>query len=154
MCPGATSFTREVLNQFQTAVNSFHPALKYPWEISDTLAFLDTNWYTKVSIEGNGLCTSVHNTPTDSHSYLYPFSPLSHVKNSIPYYHFLRRRRLCSEDSDISFKSEEICDFFDKRAYLCHQLDGQLMGSQHYKRLTRKIIIEFHSPSHFTLTTT
>ena len=56
-CVGATSSTREELNQFITAVNSFHPALKYTWEISDTsLAFLDI----KVSVEGNGLCTSVH----------------------------------------------------------------------------------------------
>lgn len=56
-CVGATSSTREKLNQFITAVNSFHPALKYTWEISDTsLAFLDI----KVSVEGNGLCTSVH----------------------------------------------------------------------------------------------
>ena len=40
-----------------SAVNLFHLALKYTWEISDTsLAFLDI----KVSIEGNGLCTSVH----------------------------------------------------------------------------------------------
>ena len=28
-CVGATSSTREKLNQFITAVNSFHPALKY-----------------------------------------------------------------------------------------------------------------------------
>ena len=55
--------TREDLNQFIAAVNSFHPALKYTWESSDTaLAFLDI----KVSIEGNGLCTSVHYKPTDS----------------------------------------------------------------------------------------
>ena len=67
-CIGATSLSREDLNQFITAVNSFHPALKYTWEISDTsLAFLDIR---KVSIEGNGLCTSVHYKPTDSHSYL------------------------------------------------------------------------------------
>ena len=47
-CVGATSSTREELNQFITAVNSFHPALKYTWEISDTsLAFLDI----KVSVE-------------------------------------------------------------------------------------------------------
>ena len=40
-CVGATSSTREELNQFITAVNSFHPALKYTWEISDSsLAFL------------------------------------------------------------------------------------------------------------------
>ena len=61
-CVGATSPTREELNQFITAVNSFHPALKYTWEISDTsLAFLDI----KVSVEGNGLCTSVHYKSTD-----------------------------------------------------------------------------------------
>ena len=30
---------------------------------------------------------------------------------------FLRFRRLCSEDSDFSFKSEEMCNFFDKRVY-------------------------------------
>ena len=73
---GATSSTREELNQFITALNSFHPALKYTWEISDTsLAFLDI----KVSVEGNGLCTSVHYKPTDSHSYLlYSSSHPSH----------------------------------------------------------------------------
>ena len=66
-CVGATSSTREELNQFITAVNLFHPALKYTWEISNTsLAFLDI----KLSIKGNGLCTSVHYKPTDSHSYL------------------------------------------------------------------------------------
>ena len=62
-CVGATFSTREELNQFITAVNSFHPALKYTWEISNTsLAFPDI----KLSIEGNGLCTSVHYKPTDS----------------------------------------------------------------------------------------
>ena len=114
-CIGATSSTREDLNQFITAVNSFHPALKHTWEISDTsLAFLDI----KVSIEGNGLCTSVHYKPTDSHSYLlYSSSHPSHVKNSIPYSQFLRLRRLCSDDSDFSLKSEEMCDFFHNRGY-------------------------------------
>ena len=53
-CNSATSSIREELNQFITAVNSFHPALKYTWEISVTsLAFLDI----KVSIQSNGLCT-------------------------------------------------------------------------------------------------
>ena len=95
-CIGAISSSREELNCFITSVNSFHPALKYTWEISETsLAFLDI----KVSISGNGLCTSVHYKPTDSHSYLlhtssHPF----HVKNSIPYSQFLRLRRLCSDD--------------------------------------------------------
>ena len=32
-CIRATSSTREELNQFITAVNSFHPPLKFTWEI-------------------------------------------------------------------------------------------------------------------------
>ena len=111
----ATSSTREELNQFITAVNSFHPALKYTWEISDaSLASLDI----KVSVEGNRLYTNVHYKPTDSHSYLlYSSSHPSHVKNSIPYSHFLRLCRLFCEDSEFSLKSEEMCDFSDKRGY-------------------------------------
>ena len=114
-CIGAISSSREELDQFITSVNSFHPALKYTWEISETsLAFLDI----KVSIRGNVLCTSVHYKPTDSHSYLlYSSSHPSHVKNSIPYSQFLRLRRLCSDDSDFSCKSEEMCQFFEKRGY-------------------------------------
>ena len=60
------------------------------------------------------LCT------TDSHSYwylLYASSHPSHVKNSIPYSQFLRLRCLCSEDSEFSLKSEELCYFFDKRGH-------------------------------------
>ena len=114
-CIGAISSNREELDQFITSVNSFHPALKYTWEISETsLAFLDI----KVSISGNVLCTSVHYKPTDSHSYLlYSSSHPSHVKNSIPYSQYLRLRRLCSDDSDFSSKSEEMCQFFAKRGY-------------------------------------
>ena len=60
----------------------------------------------------------MHYKPTDSHSYLlYSSSHPSHVNNSIPYSQFLRLRRLCSEDSDSSLKSEEMCEFFDKRGY-------------------------------------
>ena len=155
-CVGSTSSTREELNQFITAVNSFHPALKYTWEISDTsLAFLDI----KVSVEGNGLCTSVHYKPTDSHScLLYSSSHPSHVKNSIPYSQFLRLVVTCSEDSDFSLKSEEsfstnvaILPLLLKLAIIA---PNKLIGSQHYKHLRRRIAIEFHSLSHFTLTTT
>ena len=109
-CIGAISSSREELDQFITSVNSFHPALKYTWEISETsLAFLDI----KVSVGDNVLCTSVHYKPTDSQSYLlYSSSHPSNVKNSIPYSQFLRLRRLCSDDSDFSSKSEEMCPFF------------------------------------------
>ena len=55
---------------------------------------------------------------TDSHSYLlHSSSHPSYVKNSIPYSQFLRLRRLCSDDSDFSNKSKEMCQFFKKRGY-------------------------------------
>ena len=41
----------------------------------------------------------------------------SHVKNAIPFSQFLRLRRLRSDDSDFSNKSEEMCHFFKKRGY-------------------------------------
>ena len=60
----------------------------------------------------------MHYKPTDFHSYLlYSSSHSSHVKNSIPNSQFLRLRRLCSEDFNFSLKSEEMCEFFDKRGY-------------------------------------
>ena len=157
-CVGATSSTREELNQFITAVNSFHLALKYTWEISDTsLAFLDI----KLSIESNGLCTSLHYKPTDSHSYfLYSSSHPSHVKNYIPYSQLLRLRRLCSEDSDFSIKSEEMCHFFDKRSYpasvvqaghhRAQQIDRQsaLQTSQKENKNRIPFTLTFHPHNH------
>ena len=41
----------------------------------------------------------------------------SHVKNSNPYSQFLRLRRLCSNDSDFSSKSEQMCNFVNKHCY-------------------------------------
>ena len=113
-CIGVTSLSREDLNQLITAVNLLYLARKYTWEISyPSLAFLDI----KVPIEGGRLCTSVHYKLTDSHSYsLYSSSHPSHVKNSIPYSH-PRLRHLCSDDSDFSLISEEMCNFSDKRSY-------------------------------------
>ena len=115
-CIGAISSSREELNRFITSVNSFHPALKYTWEISETsLAFLDI----KVSISGNGLCTSVHYKPTDSHSYLlHSSSHPSHVKNSIPYSQFLRFRRLCSDDASVIQAAHHRAQQIDRQSAL------------------------------------
>jgi len=129
-CIGATSSSREELDHFITSVNSFHPAMKYTWEIFETsIAFLDI----EVSINGNGLSTSVHYKPTDSHSYLlHSSSHPSQVKNSIPFSQFLRLRRLCSDDSDFSNKSEEMRHFFKKRGYP----DSVVNTAQHHAQQT------------------
>ena len=112
-CFDATSCSRQELDYFNTSVNSFHPALKYTWVVSEcSIAFLDIN----VSISGNRLSTSVYYKPTHSHSYsLHSSSHPAHVKNSIPYSQFLRLRRLCSDDTDFSEKAEEMCQFFKTR---------------------------------------
>ena len=104
-------------------------------------------------MEGAGLCTSVHYKPTDSHSYLlYSSSHPSHVKNSIPYSQFLRLRSLCSDDSDFSLKSEEMCNFFNKRGYPASVVQA---GHHRAQQIDRQSATgEFHSLSHFTLTTT
>ena len=157
-CIGAISSGREELNQFITSVNSFHPALKYTWEISETsLAFL----HIKVSISGNGLCTSVHYKPTDSHSYLlHSSSHPSHFKNSIPYSQILRLRCLCSDDSDFLTNHKKCASFSKNTAILLLLFKrlitalNKLIDSQHYKRHKRKRMTEFHSPSRFTLTIT
>ena len=106
---------RQELDYFIASVNSFHPALKYTWVVSECcIAFLDIN----VSISGNRLSTSVQYKPTDSHSYLLHSSSYpAHVKNSIPYSQFLRLRRLCRDDTDFSEKAEEMCQFFKTRGY-------------------------------------
>ena len=117
-CVGATSSSKEELDHFITAVNSFHWALKYTREISEnSLAFLDI----KISINGNSLSTSVHYKPTDSHNYLLHLSSHpQHVKNAIPFSQFLRLRRLCSNDSDFNNKCEEMYQFFKKPRLRSH----------------------------------
>ena len=114
----------------------------------------------KISIEGNGLCSSVYYKPTDSRSYLlYSSSHPSLGKVSISFSQFLRLR-LCSDDSDFPEKSEAMSQFFDIRGYpvsvvqWATTVPNKLINSQHYKRLRRKTLIAFHSLSHFTLATT
>ena len=54
-CLGATSCTKEELERFIGFVNSFHPALKFTWEISEnSVTFLDIN----ISVQDNKLATS------------------------------------------------------------------------------------------------
>ena len=112
---------REELDLFITSVNSFHPARKYTWEISEnSLAFLDI----KLSINDNGLSTSVHDKPTDSHNYLLHSScHPQHVKNAIPFSQFLRLRRLCSDDSNFNNKCEET--YQDWRTAFANTYDTQ-----------------------------
>ena len=123
---------KEELVRFIGFVNSFDPALKFTWEISETsVTFLDIN----ISVQVNNLATSVHYKPTDSHSYLlYSSSHPSHVKNSIPYSQFLRLCRLCSDDSDFNSNCDEMSNFFSERGYPDNILSTALNRVQNVTR--------------------
>ena len=115
----------------------------------------------KISIEGNGLCTSVYYKSTDSQSYLlYSSSHPSQVKNSILFHNFSdfvvyvvttlifpKNQRQCARFSI----NVAILFLSFKRATT---VPNKSIDSQHYKRLRRKTLTAFHSLSHFTLTTT
>ena len=65
---GATSGTREEVEDFATYVNGFHPSLNFTWVISDAqLPFLDLC----LKPTSDRLLTSKHYKETDTHSYLY-----------------------------------------------------------------------------------
>ena len=109
-------------------VNSFNPALKFTWEIATEgnfetpVASLDINitttflsntiiwqpvFITSLQIRTANYCTQSY---TSSHP--------SHVKDSIPYSQFLRLRILCSDDSDLNSKRDEMSNFFPNVAIL------------------------------------
>ena len=84
----------------------------------------------------------------------------SHVKTSIPYSQFLRLPRLSSDDSDFSTKSEEMCQFFEKRGHpvfvvkaghhLAQQIDRQsaLQTSQKDKNDRIPFTLTLHPHNH------
>ena len=78
-------------------------------QLENSLAFIDI----KLSINDNGLSSSVQYKQTDSHNCLLEssFHPQP-VKNAIPFSQFLTLRRLCSDNSDFNNKCEEMCQFF------------------------------------------
>eukprot|EP00061_Rhincodon_typus_P003940 g21349.t1 len=99
-CNGAASCSRQEREQFVNFANTFHPAVKFPWTISDTsLSFLDLS----VSNSGNHLTT-------DSHNYFdYISSYPSSCKNAIPYSQFLC---ICSQDVVFHSRTSQISSYF------------------------------------------
>ena len=112
---GASSDTRQDLENFIHFCSTYHPALKYTFEISESsVPFLDLC----VSISNNRVATTIHYKATDTHNYLeYNSSLPTHCRNAIPFSQFLRLRRICSDDGDYDIKSAEMASFFQYRGY-------------------------------------
>ena len=116
-CIGATLSNREELDHFITSVNSFHPALKYTWEISETSIVF--TWHQSF----NQWQRPVHQCAVQTYRFpqLFVAFILSSLRRQklhpVLSMQFLRHRRLCSDDSDFSNKSKEMRHFFKKRGY-------------------------------------
>ena len=144
-CVGATSFSREELDHFISSVNCFHPALKYTWEISKiSIDFLDI----KVSMNGNGLSTSVHYTnlqiPTVIcciHPLILPTSKtLSRSLNFLDFDVYVAMIPIFPTNQRkyaISLRNMAILTLSSTRL-------NRLIDSQHCKRHRRKRTREFH----------
>ena len=114
-CLIISSLSRQQLMDFFEFANSFHPAIKFTFEISpSSISFLDI----LIQLSDGTLSTSVYYKPTTSFAYLdYRSShPLS-TRNSIPYSQFLRLRRLCSNDSDFEAQAKILLTKFINRHY-------------------------------------
>ncbi len=112
---GASFGTRQDLENFIQFCSTYHPALSYTFEISESsISFLDL----RLSISGDKVVTTIHYKPTDTHSYLdYSPSHPPHCKKAIPYSQLLCLRTICSDDDDFVAKSRERSSFFQKRRY-------------------------------------
>ena len=106
---------KELLDQFITHANQFHPTIKFTANISDTsLPFLDT----LVSLNETKLSTTLYKKPTDKHQYLhYESHHPRHCKNAIPYSQIVRLRRLCMDDNDYDNKVDDFLDRLKQRNY-------------------------------------
>ena len=80
---GASSDTRQDLENFIHFCSTYHPALKYTFEISESsVPFLDLC----VSISNKRVATTIHYKATDTHNYLeYTSSHPTHCRNAIPF---------------------------------------------------------------------
>ena len=113
---GASSGTRQDLENFMEFCSVYHPSLKYTFEINESsLSFLDLC----LSISDARITTTIHYKPNDTHSYLdYSSSHPPHCKKAIPYGQFLCLRRICSDNDEYEAKSKEMVSFFENRGYL------------------------------------
>ena len=105
----------------RSSINLQPLSIPFTWQLNIPGKFPTLLWLFQASkfvLKATVYAIAFYYKPSDSRSYLlYTSSPPSHVKNSIPFPQFLRLRRLCSDDSDLSEKSVAMCQIFAKRGF-------------------------------------
>ena len=143
-CIGATSSSREELNQFIIAVIRFTLLLNIPGKFPILLQhFWISKFLSKATVYAL-VCT------TNPQILIVIYCIHLHIHHmSILYSQFLRLRRLCSDDSNFSLKSEEMCNFFNKRGYPASVVrQSALQTSQRDNNDRIPFTLTFHPHNH------
>ncbi|CAG2235798.1 KIF2_24 [Mytilus edulis] len=124
--------TRKDLDSFISALNQFHPSIKFTSHISaEKVDFLDT---TVVNNQGK-LHTTLYTKPTDAHLVLhYNSCHPKHQKESIPFSQALRIRRICTEINDFEFHTNLMKKHFLTQGYPCQVVESAIFKAKSLNR--------------------
>ena len=153
-CFGATSCSRQELDYFITSVNSFHPALKYTWVVSECLLLFKILTFRSVATDSQLACTT---NPQTHIAFYCTHHPTQHTSRTPS----LTRNSL---DCDvfvattlISLRKQRKCASSSRHAVIPIQLSttantahSQSIRNRHHFRHTTNKREESHSHSHFT----
>ena len=115
----------ESLHSFIDALNSFHPSIKFTYNISTkTVNFLDVTVSKSENLE---FVTNVYVKSTNVHQYVeYSSCHPKSCKNGIPYSQGKRYRRIISNDKKFEESILQLRDFFLERNYPASIVDEAL----------------------------
>ena len=115
----------ESLHSFIDALNSFHPSIKFTYNISTkTVNFLDVTVSKSVNLE---FVTNAYVKSTNVHQYVeYSSCHPKSCKNVIPYSQSKRYRRIISNDKKLEECILQLRDFFFERNYPASIVDEAL----------------------------
>ena len=103
------------MNSFLIAINRTHPTIQFTYNISDEEV---VHLNTRVYVAGDRLETDLYTKPTDKHQYLHTSScHPPHTKSAIPFGQALRLRRICSEDSNLEMRLDDLSLHLEWRGY-------------------------------------
>ena len=123
------------LLDFFQEINAVHGSIKFECKhAKDIINFLDTN----IHINPDGtLKTSLYRKPTDRNAYLHhsSYHPAKHITN-IPYGHFLRARKICSDQTDADNAIADLERKFQERGFPQPSMEEQKTRSKEIPRAT------------------
>jgi len=122
----------DTINSFITALNNYHPSIKFTANISNKeIQFLDIIVYKK----DNQLHTKLYIKPSDNKQYLhYSSSHPVHMKHAIPFSQAIRYRRIITEEEELNTSLISLKQMFLNRAYPEDMVSKQIDRVKHINR--------------------